>query len=403
MKKTKTILVIAFAFLLMILNIGTVNAANKRIEIVEPKKQFLFKNSFEETVAKLKHEITTSDLVQGDLTVNLIFDNSVNTEIFYVIDNGTSINNYKNNVFESLSLLTADLFEELGSRVKIGSVISTSGENTIKALTTTVTETTDNLEELEDITSAGTGDIYSAITEANNNFSEDEANKIIILITASMPEFNETNVNSFVTLGNSVNLITLTIDLNNNANMTNIFGSEATPKTGTLINATTANYQTKITENIQEDVIGTLPNLKNNVSILMPFATYIINNFDIELVTTSEATMDETTKAITWTLGNVESNTIKTLQYKLSLKSAVDESILNTPLTLTDAPTISFGETVIPRTDVNNCSPIIKVLQEAIDNPKTGVINYIICGAILAAIGGTTYLVASKKKRFDTL
>ena len=131
----------------------------------------------------------------------------------------------------------------------------------------------------------------------------------------------------------------------------------------------------------------------------MPLASYIVENFDISLVgNPSNATLDETTKTINWNLGDIKSNQVEKIQYKLSLKSVVDDSIIGLELVVNEAPTIVFNGNTVQNTDANQCSPTIKILNEAIENPKTGVVSYIIFGSTLLAIGSATYLISRKQK-----
>ena len=370
MKKTRKLFAIACLLIVGLINLPLLNAANNRIEIVQKAKQYLFKTAEGEIVGTLRQEIVEQDLVNGDITIELTLNNAKNTEIMYIFNksNGeTTINNFKE--------LTENVFTNLGTDyTKIGSIL-VSDTLVTKPMVQTISEAATGLDEIKEISAGSGATVNEAVETALSTFSSSSDNKIIIVV-------DETN-----TASNLASQIT--------ADTSDVTLILYTTTTSTVEGAISVSNVTETTTAINNTLIPA----KNGTSITMPLASYIIENFDISLVDNpSNATLDETTKTINWNLGDVKSNQVEKIRYKLSLKSVIDDSLIGLELVVNDAPTIIFNGNTVQNTDANQCSPIIKILNEAIENPKTGVESYIIFGSTLLAIGSVTYLISRKQK-----
>ena len=370
MRKTKKLFAIACLLIVGLINLPLLNAANNRIEIVQKAKQYLFKTSGGEIVGTLRQEIVEQDLVNGDITIELTLNNAKNTEIMYIFNksNGeTTINNFKE--------LTENVFTNLGTDyTKIGSIL-VSDTLVTKPMVQTISEAATGLDEIKEITAGSGATVNQAVETALSTFSSSSDNKIIIVV-------DETN-----TASNLASQIT--------ADTSDVTLILYTTTTSTVEGAISVSNVTETTTAINNTLIPA----KNGTSITMPLASYIVENFDISLVDNpSNATLDETTKAINWNLGDVKSNQVEKIRYKLSLKSVIDDSLIGLDLVVNEAPIIIFNGNTVQNTDANQCSPIIKILNEAIENPKTGVASYIIFGSTLLAIGSVTYLISRKQK-----
>ena len=370
MKRTKKLFAIACLLIVGLINLPLLSAANNRIEIVQKAKQYLFKTTEGEIVGVLRQEIVEEDLVNGDITIELTLNNAKNTEIMYIFNksNGeTTINNFKE--------LTENVFTNLGTDyTKIGSIL-VSDTLVTKPMVQTISEAATGLDEIKEASVGSGATVNEAVEAALSAFSSSSDNKIIIVI-------DDTN-----TAANLVSQITA-----DTSDTTLILYTTATE---TVENAISVSSVTETTTAINNTLIPA----KIGTSIAMPLASYIVENFDISLVgNPSNATLDETTKTINWNLGDIKSNQVEKIQYKLSLKSVVDDSIIGLELVVNEAPTIVFNGNTVQNTDANQCSPTIKILNEAIENPKTGVVSYIIFGSTLLAIGSATYLISRKQK-----
>ena len=370
MRKTRKLFAIACLLIVGLINLPLLNAANNRIEIVQKAKQYLFKTAEGEIVGTLRQEIVEQDLVNGDITIELTLNNAKNTEIMYIFNksNGeTTINNFKE--------LTENVFTNLGTDyTKIGSIL-VSDTLVTKPMVQTISEAATGLDEIKEISAGSGATVNQAVETALSTFSSSSDNKIIIVV-------DETN-----TASNLASQIT--------ADTSDVTLILYTTTTSTVEGAISVSNVTESTTAINNTLIPA----KNGTSITMPLASYIVENFDISLVDNpSNATLDETTKAINWNLGDIKSNQVEKIRYKLSLKSVIDDSLIGLELVINEAPTIIFNGNTVQNTDANQCSPIIKILNEAIENPQTGFASYIIFGSTLLAIGSVTYLISRKQK-----
>lgn len=374
MKAIKKIAIMVCVLIIGIYNLPIINAANNRIEIVQKAKQYLFKNTEGEVVGTLRQEITQQDLVNGEITIELTLNNAKNTEIIYIFNNTndqTTIDNFKQ--------LTEDIFTGFGTEyVKIGSTL-VSSELINKPFKQTISEVASALDELSQ-ESVNTGaNLNQAIENALATFSSESDNKIIVLVDGTA---TPTDLLTQITADFSDT--TLIIYTSNTETIDEAISVSNTDDTYTNIN-------------------NTLIPAKNGTSIVMPLASYIVENFEVSLVGNPDnATLNETTKAIQWNVGDVSTNQIEKISYKLNLKSVIDDSIIGLDLLVNEAPTIIFNGNTVQNTDANQCSPIIKILNEAIENPKTGIVNYIILGSTLLALGAITFVI-SKNKKIESL
>lgn len=388
MKAIKKIAIMVCVLIIGIYNLPIINAANNRIEIVQKAKQYLFKNTEGEVVGTLRQEITQQDLVNGEITIELTLNNAKNTEIIYIFNNTndqTTIDNFKQ--------LTEDIFTGFGTEyVKIGSTL-VSSELINKPFKQTISEVASALDELSQ-ESVNTGanlnqaldelsqegaNLNQAIENALATFSSESDNKIIVLVDGTA---TPTDLLTQITADFSDT--TLIIYTSNTETIDEAISVSNIDDTYTNIN-------------------NTLIPAKNGTSIVMPLASYIVENFEVSLVGNPDnATLNETTKAIQWNVGDVSTNQIEKISYKLNLKSVIDDSIIGLDLLVNEAPTIIFNGNTVQNTDANQCSPIIKILNEAIENPKTGIVNYIILGSTLLALGAITFVI-SKNKKIESL
>lgn len=374
MKAIKKIAIMVCVLIIGVYNLPIINAANNRIEIVQKAKQYLFKNTEGEVVGTLRQEITQQDLVNGEITIELTLNNAKNTEIIYIFNNTndqTTIDNFKQ--------LTEDIFTGFGTEyVKIGSTL-VSSELINKPFKQTISEVASALDELSQ-ESVNTGaNLNQAIENALATFSSESDNKIIVLVDGTA---TPTDLLTQITADFSDT--TLIIYTSNTETIDEAISVSNIDDTYTNIN-------------------NTLIPAKNGTSIVMPLASYIVENFEVSLVGNPDnATLNETTKAIQWNVGDVSTNQIEKISYKLNLKSVIDDSIIGLDLLVNEAPTIIFNGNTVQNTDANQCSPIIKILNEAIENPKTGIVNYIILGSTLLALGAITFII-SKNKKIESL
>jgi len=151
----------------------------------------------------------------------------------------------------------------------------------------------------------------------------------------------------------------------------------------------------------------------NDLFLAVSFDYIILyRNFDIKDIKADygQARYDNATNKIIWEAGNIKTNQVVRLTYYLSLKSVVDESIIesidlrtNRQIIVTQSGQIIGTYPADDQIDDQICSPTIMILREAIDNPKTGVTNYVILGACLLSVAAITIVMLNRKSQFNRI
>ena len=93
----------------------------------------------------------------------------------------------------------------------------------------------------------------------------------------------------------------------------------------------------------------------------------------------------------------------------MAVKGTVDASLVdkvslktNRQIVVTQGSSRLGNYPADDKIDDQICSPTIKVLS-SVNNPKTGIANYIIAGACLLAVAGITLVVINSKNQFDRI
>lgn len=150
---------------------------------------------------------------------------------------------------------------------------------------------------------------------------------------------------------------------------------------------------------------ATFTSLKSNLTqtkITLPITNEVTNNFNVSLISGNNITIEDD-NTIVWDIGNIAVNESISFKYSLTL-TATTSDIVEENILVNNAPTIQFDSNGdnLPETafdSTSQCSIAIKVLKTTtvVDNPQTGVVNYIIMGSMMLAVGAITYIIASKK------
>lgn len=383
----------------------SLKAATNRIEIVHNNHLLETKQdngyNFLNTINTEK-----SDLVNGNLEIEITLDNSKQTEIFYVVDNGKKMSEIKNEFIDILKT-NAKVLEGMYN-VKQGVITTTDGTTSFKDLDNQNIEM--QLESIKSIDSSNNdGELLASIDKAAASFSEGGRKtnrKFIVIALASLP--------------NDTTSLKAKID-EYNKNGIQFFVYGAKQENDTAINQIFEKAIDKKTNNnmfssidIVSAVKNDLPNSRN-MEIALTFDSFITNNFDIKNIKTDQGRIvnyDADKKEIDWKIGQIGTNEITKLTYTLSLKSAVDESVVE-KMTMRTNRQVIFKEntthiTKLPNDDeIDNenkrCSPTIRILREAIDNPKTGLTDYLVFGLCLISVASVTLLILNSKKQFNRI
>lgn len=397
-------LLVSTLLLSVLLGVNTLNAANNSVQI---KSENDAKKTLSNDGANILNTINTekSDLANGKVAIDIIIDNSKNMEIFYVIDNSSTMSSIKASVIDSLKT-NAKLLESRNG-ISQGVIVTTNGETSIAQLDTKKIE--DNLNNVKTSTSStSNGEIFDSLEEAQKNFTQNEGSKVIVLVVNNLGTLSAEDVTNKKALVDSltskgIQIYAYNIDMTDKTNFNTIFS------TANRIDVLSTDLSKLNTTTV---ISSLMPSVKNNIVTTVSFDNYITNNFDIIGVTatTGTASYDANSKLVTWNVGNIEANQKVVLSYYLQIKDVVDSNIVET-LTMRTNRQIRVTQNgqdigTYPsdkEIDDQVCSPTIIVLKEKIVNPQTGIAEYIIAGSCMLAVALVTLIILKSKNEFNRI
>lgn len=349
-------------------------------------------------------DTSKSDLNNGKVAINITIDNSKPTEVIYLIDNAESTSTMKSGLIDTIKSNATSL--EALTNMKQGVVTTSNGELIYKPLDSK--NITTSLDEIKALAVGSAGEYDKMFEKASSEFTKTVNNKIIVAFltnigTKSAEEVTalKNMINTYKT--NGINVVVYGIDLADQTNFENIFESS------TRYVLTSANLSTIA---FKGNVLSTLPGLKDKIATKVSFDNYILNNFEISDVkaTQGEATFDKSTNEVVWGVGDIEPNTSVTLTYTLTVKSVVDETLVNTARLRTNRQIKVLENSkeigTFPadnKIEDEECGPVIKLLPETIKNPDTGIFNYVIGGSCILAVALITLVILNNKNEFNRI
>lgn len=432
MKKTISIIVI----LLMILLITFI----PNVEATEDKTELQIVNQNSETKyldndqGYISKNIIDSNKDTGEVTIELKLSNTkketeqnTDTEIFLVVDNSPSMDfvtstgkTRKELVLNSATQLVTSIFEK-SENVKIGLIdfhgsnwwntglnnakIRQNPTNDKKAILNAIDL------QLQRNTQSGTN-IEAGLQMAQQNFSKEVSNKIIILLTDGLPNADmngteNTDANDCTDKGNvqigintrntllnikkaGIYTITLLTGMNESDGNTDKEGNKYTNKNtleeqlkaaedifGTITNPTADKYYLVsnidinkiITEDILKDITEKIQNPINKVKIVDYFPQDITQNFEFSYVEkptngTVSDKIDMEKNTIEWNMETLKGNEVATLKYKLKLKDMKNEELLEKVIATNEKVVLTYTDSENSEKEVVlESSPQIKLTK----------------------------------------
>lgn len=349
-------------------------------------------------------DTSKSDLNNGKVAINITIDNSKPTEVIYLIDNAESTSTMKSGLIDTIKSNATSL--EALTNMKQGVITTSNGELIYKPLDSK--NITTSLDEIKALAVGSVGEYDKMFEKASSEFTKTVNNKIIVAFLTNMgtktPEeitALKNMINTYKT--NGINVVVYGIDLADQTNFESIFESS------TRYVLASANLSTIA---FKGNVLSTLPGLKDKIATKVSFDNYILNNFEISDVkaTQGEATFDKSTNEVVWGVGDIEPNTSVTLTYTLTVKSVVDETLINTARLRTNRQIKVLENSreigTFPadnKIEDEECGPVIKLLPETIKNPDTGIFNYVIGGSCILAVALITLVILNNKNEFNRI
>lgn len=418
MKKKITIMVL---LLLTIMTINVFAATTVTMEIVEDN---ICTINLEEN-GILEKRIISSELEKHKITLQLKINNNSEVlipsgELMLVIDSSNSMNDNideqttrKDLVLESANKLVEGLLEANPTTLKIGVVTFSSSSETdengylitgteadsqkVCEFTNDITTLTNNISAIE-----GTGqytNLDSGIQLANAQFTDDDTNKYMIILTDGLPNL-AIGYNDLVTYEGLTDVITKTKatleslenvevitmltgiseeeailkeDKENNLSYTYaqvieaVFGTEETPTKGKFYKIHDTEIEETITNKIYRELLPVEKTL-DNITIIDYIPEEIAKNFDIALTEDSSglsATISEDQRSITWNVEKLKPGETQILKFDLVLKEEFDEAIIDKVLDTNEKVDITYKDFEgTDKMNTSNVTPKIKLIAE---------------------------------------
>ena len=390
LRKSLSVLLI-FVLIMGISSISSATELKTTLNVIQQASETKYLENDQGYISKT---VVDSNKDTGEVTIELKLSNtakevetSTETEIFLVIDNSPSMDFVTQNgltrkeiVISAAKKLVEKLLENSTS-IKIGIVKFYGGysESSASALMCSLTNDKNKvLETLETLklqsTSAGTN-ILAGITRAKNNFSSNCQNKIEILLTDGVPNYDfaynqagndtttataqkvqENTKNGIISIDNSgIYLISMMTGMSENDGNTDkkgnvytntssveddlkavekIFGTSEKPTVGKFYLVASADVDNIINNDILKDTMEKIQNPINTTKIVDYFPEDITENFEFSYVGnpsvgTKTETIDTESKTITWDIGTLKGDEVATLKYKLKIKDMKNTELLN--------------------------------------------------------------------------
>lgn len=403
----KKFFIILISIVLMMGMCGSVNATELKtsLDIIQKASETKYLENDQGYISKT---IIDSNSDTGEVTIELKLSNTAkevekttDTEIFLVIDNSFSMDfavteqsTRRELLISAMRTFVNQIYAQ-SSNVKVGLVrfagkdswnstnspTLTNGTNLMCNLTkdklTMLSAITafENLETKQTETNnshcESSTNIAAGIKKANDNFSEECTNKIIILLTDGLPSQDltfslsssssviyENTKNTLLQIGNSgtyvISMMTGTSSEDENENaqedIKSIFGTETNPTTGAFYNVSDANIEEVVSNKIYANVMEKVQNPINTVKIVDYFPEDITENFEFSYVgspsvgTTSD-TIDIESKTITWDIGTLKGDEVATLKYKLKIKDMKNTELLNKTIATNEKVVLTYKDT----------------------------------------------------------
>lgn len=378
----------------------------------------------------ISKSIVNIDSNNGEVTIELKLSNTKKaveeknyTEVVLLMDNSLSMDfktsegkTRKSIIVESAKELVNTIYDT-SKNVKTG-IVKFCGETSLSSplnaatiitnLTTDKQSVLEGLETYEKQSTQSSTNIQKGLIKAENMFSKDSGNKIIILLTDGVP--NEDGYRNSVKDANMVmtnekyntilentkkellkindegiRLISVMTGINSDdldeygnvitnteddlKAVEKIFGTQEKPTTGKFYNAKTSDAEQIIKNDIAKDIQEIINTPITNLKIIDYFPDDIMNNFDFSYVNNpslgdASNKIQSETKTIEWNISELKGNEVATLKYKLKIKNMENTELLNKTIATNEKVVFTYQDSDTKEHEVIlESSPKIKLAE----------------------------------------
>lgn len=437
----KKVFLSLFLILIFITNISFASYSTVQMEVVEEPVcsiEFSENSGFEK-------RLISKDLNNKEVTLQLQVTNEETLlkptgELVLVLDNSDSMNDIvdqntnttrKNLIFESAKSLITNLLADNDS-LQIGIVTFSSYYNpenpgdalqegtsadasVVSNFSTNVSDLTTAIDNIQ-ATGART-DLDAGITLGSEQFTEENNNKYMIVLTDGVPNialgnnsyYSDEVINLTKTklqqIGNQgINVITMLTGIDNASDPTptnkdktygqvieEILGTEEAPTVGDFYYVTDTEVEQTITQDIYNSL---LPVSQSYTDIIIKdyFPQEIVDNFEFAYVTGANigevtAEINKEDNSITWTIPELKSGETATVQYKLKLKEDFNSNIVDKLLDTNEKVDITYKDlTGTDQEKTSDVTPVLRLTEPPKELPKAGITTMIIGLAIATGL-----------------
>ena len=387
--------------------------------------------------SSFEKSLVNENLTEKEVTIQLqVTNEEVGTkptgELMLVIDNSESMNEQVETgeirsdlVYESAKTLVSKLLEN-NDNLQIGVVsfssnldASLEGSTEDASVVSPLTNNSDALSTaISSIQKNGPRtDLDAGLTLAMNQFTEEDNNKYMIVLTDGVPNialgnnsyYSDEVINLTKTklqeIGNQgINVITMLTGIDNASDPTptnkdktygqvieEILGTEEAPTVGDFYYVTDTEVEQTITQDIYNSLLPVSQSY-TNIVIKDYFPQEIVDNFEFAYV--SEANIGEVTaeinkedNSITWTIPELKSGETATVQYKLKLKEDFDSNIVDKLLDTNEKVDITYKDlTGADQEKTSDVTPVLRLTEPPKELPKAGITTMLIGLAIATGL-----------------
>ena len=431
-KKISLILFTFITLILLITNLSLASYSTVTMSVVEEPVCTieLGENS------QFEKRLIEKNLNNKEVTLQLQVTNNETSikptgEIMLVLDNSDSMQNAtstgeirKDLVFESAQALVSNLLED-NTQLQIGVVSFSTNTDMSKEATiedaSIVSSLSSNATELNNAISnieanGPRTDLQAGLLLASQQFSEEDNNKYMIVLTDGVPNvaigsnnpyYSDTTITQtkeqLQTLeADGIQITTMLTGIDDESYVPNgtdknfgeiieeIFGTPENPTAGNFYYVTDDQIETTITENIYNDLLPVEKTL-TNIVIKDYFPEEIIDNFDFAYVSDANigeisAEVDTSDNSITWTIPELASGQTATVQYTLKLKEDFNSSIVDKILDTNEKVDITYNDfDGVEQSKTSDVTPKLRLTEPPAVLPKAG--TTLLIGFGVLAIG----------------
>ena len=435
----KKIIFSLFLILILIANISLASYSTVMMEVIEEPicTIELGENS------KFEKRLIEKNLNNKEVTLQLQVTNGEDNikptgELMLVLDNSNSMNELPSEdsestrrdlIFDSAKVLISNLLEG-NEDLQIGIVSFSSyynpddsedisGEATLEDANIVSDLSTDSSalsSAIDNIEANGPRtDLDAGITLASEQFTEEDNNKYMIVLTDGVPNislghnnpyYSDDTINATKSKlqeldSQGIRMITMLTGINNEDDVpfgntktngqiiTEIFGTEESPTVGNFYYVTDDQVETTITNDIYNSLLP-ISQSYTNIVIKDYFPQEIIDNFEFAYVSDANigeisAEVNTTDNSITWTIPELASGETAIVQYTLKLKKDFDSSIVGKLLDTNEKVDITYndfnGENHEESSDV---TPVLRLTEPPAELPKAGLTTILVTLGIVA-------------------